>query len=1163
MERLPIPLMVLFGCLLVSGAVAADESDESYAAIVRADNPIAWWRFDSAKGRRVADATAAGLHGQLVAAANIGHPGPRRERYPLFDAGNEALQIPSGGGYVRVSDPGKNSPLDFTAGDSLTLEAWVNPATLRHGSYLYVVGKGRTHRKGFPRDNQNYALRLKGESGQATLTFLFRDERNRSGTSEGWHRWTSKTGFAVDGRWHHVAVTYTFGQADSLRSYIDGKPVAGRWDMGGKTDRGPVVDDDELWIGSAMGGQRGSTFRGGIDEVAVYRTALSPERIRRRYKAKLPEPYVTDVPLPKDGVLVELMERIPAARNWSFPAPEPTLRYVVPAFGMAELPQKYNDKGLRIQWSNPCLVRMTGNVRLPEGEWQFLIRSRSAARLLIDGKLVVSNPFHSVSGGGHNPIRDVRKVKEEHIRTLQPGDSENLAVFRSSGKVHRVQFEVIVGGKNKRVEPGETCVAFRPAANSGSSAKQPFRLAGPVKARRERERAEGATPRVLLTPEGWLNYVDEQHSAFVRLNAKTRREKSADVAEFWNRRHERARRWLKRQPAIAVPTSGGSMPINNSVDRFINARLQKAGQQPGELTDDWQFLRRVTLDVTGTIPTPAQIQSFLNDESPHRRANYIDRLLKHPGWADHWTGYWQDVLAENPNILKPTLNNTGPFRWWIYESFLDNKPLDWFAAELVLMEGDKYVGAPAGFEMAAQNDAPMAAKAHVVGQAFLGVQMKCARCHDAPFHELKQKDLFSLAAMLKRGVQPVPKTSSVPLGEEAIESLIVEVTLKPGSRVKPRWPFAEISSPEDVRRVFDNGTAAKSEKTESWIDSQDPRKRLAALITAPTNTRFAQVMVNRIWARYMGRGLVEPVDDWEHADPSHPLLLRWLSREFIRSGYDLKHVARLILNSHAYQRKPVSITNWPTGKAYLFAAPLRRRMTAEQLVDSLFTAAGKGFHAGELNMDLDGARPYKTFLNLGRPRRSWQFASLSNERDRPSLAMPFSQDFVSVLKIFGWRASRQDPRTTREHDPTVLQPAILANGVVGRRITRLSDDSAFTELAVQRQPLKQFIRGVFLRMLSRPPSDDELTMFTTLLKPGYEDRVIDVDPSDVVRRFKRPAGVSWSNHLRPAANRLKIEMEKLVQRGDPPSVRLTTDWRLRAEDMIWALMNSPEFVFVP
>jgi len=202
--------------------------------------------------------------------------------------------------------------------------------------------------------------------------------------------------------------------------------------------------------------------------------------------------------------------------------------------------------------------------------------------------------------------------------------------------------------------------------------------------------------------------------------------------------------------------------------------------------DDWAFLRRATLDVIGTVPTPEMIREYFSDPAENRRGLLIERLLAHPGWADHWVGYWQDVLAENP-----TLNNTGPFRWWLHESFSDNKPFDRFATELVLMEGSTHYGGPAGFSLATQNDAPMAAKAHILAQAFLGMEMKCARCHDAPYHDFAQKDLFSLAAMLNRKPVSVPATSTIPGDPAALQSLSVKVTLKPGEPVPTEWPFAE------------------------------------------------------------------------------------------------------------------------------------------------------------------------------------------------------------------------------------------------------------------------------------------------------------------------------------------------------------------------------------
>jgi hypothetical protein len=338
---------------------------------------------------------------------------------------------------------------------------------------------------------------------------------------------------------------------------------------------------------------------------------------------------------------------------------------------------------------------------------------------------------------------------------------------------------------------------------------------------------------------------------------------------------------------------------------------------------------------------------------------------------------------------------------------------------------------------------------------------------------------------------------------------------------------------------------------------------VAALVTSPHNERFAQVIANRLWRRYMGQGLIEPVDDWETAERAHDELLAWLGRELVLHGYDLKHLARLILNSHTYQREANRDPPRDPLAPYHFAAPLRRRMTAEQIVDSLFLACGKDLNAGELNIDADGARSYTTSLNLGRPTRAWEFTSMSNERDRPSLALPLSQDFVTLMETFGWRPSRQDPLTVRDQTPTVLQPAILNNGVVGRRFTRLSEDSVFTEMALEDQPLERLIERVFLRALTRQPTDAERALFVELLADGYADRRVDVDPSEIcIQRLRNP-GVSWSNHLSPEANELMVELAEKVRQGDPPTKRLKADWRERMEDLLWTVMNTPEFVFVP
>ena len=569
------------------------------------------------------------------------------------------------------------------------------------------------------------------------------------------------------------------------------------------------------------------------------------------------------------------------------------------------------------------------------------------------------------------------------------------------------------------------------------------------------------------------------------------------------------------------------------------------------LSDDLTFLRRLSLDTAGVPPSESEIQKFLKDDPKTRRAKAIDRLLDDPRWADHWMGYWMDVFAENPNMINPTLNNTGPFRWWIYESLLDNKPADLFATELMRMEGSERFGGPRGFGTASQNDVPMAAKGIILSSAFLGVEMKCARCHDAPSHVSVQKDLFQLAAMLKREPISVPKTSSVPmdrLHENTGRKPLIEVTLLPGAKVEPGWPFGRFCDEKFAASLAEN--------------IEDPRDRMAALVTAPQNERFAQVMANRVWQRLMGRGIVANVADWEKGEPSHPELLRWLGHRFVEFDYDIKALARLILNSHAYQRAVDPALNL-TGPLYIAPAP--RRLSAEQIVDSLFSATGKPFDLEEVSLDIDSVRAVKTSVTMGKARRAWMLASTSNERDRPSLSLPKIQAVASVMEAFGWTGARQAPRTLRDKDSNVLQPAIIANGTMGSWLTRLSDDHGVTQLALEDQSLEQLIDRLYLQLLTRHPSQEEKERFTGLLDSGYKKRVVPKGERKVeIKKGPRTPvrWVSWSNHVDGPANALALEKEIEAKQGDPPTRALQTEWRLRMEDMLWAMLNSPEWIYV-
>jgi mono/diheme cytochrome c family protein len=1197
-----------------------------------AEPPVAIWHFDGAAEPGVPKGAAL-------------DPGPRPPSYPAFGKNNTSYAFTSSKPALTIRETDlPKANLRFANGDSITLEAWVKVQELKDGNYAYLIGKGRTRAAGFPEKNQNYALRLFGSKGEACVSFLFASAPTKDKPAD-WHRWTSTKGF-TSGGWHHVAVCYIFGKPASIRAYIDGEKVAGKWDMGGATERPPVNDADDLQLGTGNGGGAGNTFKGWMDDVTIWRTALPESTLTARYQFIPPPPVVKRTDVPRGQVLVQLCEDgLPNRNAWPENSPA-TETYREEAFGFFQVPHKYVDTGVRDQRANPFLLRAAAIVSLPAGKHRLLLRGRGATRLYVDDKLVLTTPFPPTDSSGHGQVAEQKNYLDlgPDFRFVPPGNRETWTTFETRGGEHLVVMESIVGGYigngKRRPELGETVVAISPQGSESWQLLSPASRTFPY------------------TDEGWAAYEAERIAHYERVNADARAAMRKQHAAYWDRRRDAARKWLSETEEVKIPPLAAGFPERNPIDNFIadkivRVRAQnsakgtveffkhvqpileskclechsgekakgglrlddpatafKGGKSDGPaivagkpeasaiiarirsaddsermppkgdrltkeqiqtletwiqegarwpefpagnttltpITDDLAFLRRVTLDTVGVVPTLDEIRAFLTDPSPDRRNRVIDRLLADPRWADNWMGYWQDVLAENPNIINPTLNNTGPFRWWLYESLLDNKPMDLFVTELVRMRGSERYGGPAGFGVASQNDVPMAQKGAIVASAFLGVQMKCARCHDAPAHRSTQKDLFQLAATLATKPLVVPATSSVPLDKihtAGGRQSLIAVTLRPGSTVEPAWPFAGFA-PEHLGRDL-----------AQYPD--DPRDRLAALVTAPQNERFAHVIVNRVWQRLMGRGLVEPVDDWERAKPTHPELLRWLARDFVRGGYDLKKLARQILTSHAYQRATDRTLREP---GPLYAAPAPRRLAAEQIVDSLFAATGKPFRLEEVSLDIDGRRDQNASISLGKPRRSWMLTSTSNERDRPSLALPRIQMVADVLTAFGWRGARQDPASARDQSPNVLQPAILSNGPVGTWLTRLSDDHPITALALESRSADELVETLFLRMLTRKPTDDERRMYREYLSDGFATRIRPVPPTAKPKRIREPY-VSWSNHLDGEATLVRQAQELAARRGDPPTERLNENWRSRLEDVLWAMVNSSEFVFAP
>jgi hypothetical protein len=1091
-------------------------------------------------------------------------PGPRPPEFPDFEASNTAARFDGAGAHYTFADPGPASPVDFTNGDAITLEAWVKLDAAKSGENVYVIGKGRTGADGFAADNQNWALRLRTVAGQHCLSFLFATPKTSAANSASaapakrdahWHRWTTKRGFAPYTGWHHIAVTYRFGDPASIRGWIDGQSLPGEWDMGGATAAAPVVDDDAVWIGSSMKGAASASFRGSLDAVAIHREIVPDAELKTRFRRKGGPVIGKAAPavmpdlgaLPAGRVQMTFHEAMPAHDRWlneGEKLPRETTRWAAADFLLPRLPLRYEEWGIRAGWKPPVLARLAADVALPPGKHRVILRARGLTRLWFDGALVATTKAHRGVSGGHEPMTPIATPPHPGLRPVPFGLQEIYGeITVAPGAKNRVVVESLLGGRAYRPDPGELTVAIETGDGRSFSLLQ----------------AAGAkTEPVPLTDTAVTATLAAVEQSLAALDDHTRRTAAATQDAFWKTRHEHARTWAQAHPAPAPPSPTSSLHASaakpaHPIDAFLTQKIQlavaasaqspvaeahefhstilpllknecfrchgekekgglklnslaaalKGGESgtpavvPGKpaaselltrlrSTDDdermpptgdrlkpaqiaalekwisagakWPaphvspasvaqppvigdaaFLRRLYFDTVGVPPTEAEARTFLADTSADKRTRLADRLLADPRYADHWVSYWQDVLAENPSMLKPSLNNTGPFRFFLHEALRDGKPLDRLVTELILLRGSEREGGSAGFGLAADNDAPFAAKGHIVATAFLGIELQCARCHDSPYHSTKQKDLYALAAFFERKPVTVPKSSTVPAAffEKKNRESLIQVTLKPREPVAPEWPFAAVTG------------AADGPSLDALLQSpRDPRERLAALVTAPQNTRFAQVIVNRLWQRLIGVGFVEPIHDWEGHAPSHPELLDWLAREFVAHGYDAKHILRLIFTSQVYQRPATGQNRAAAPELRFFATPEPRRLTAEQVVDGLFAASGQPMQVEELTLDPDARRGADTFVSLGSPTRSWMLSSLSNERDRPSLALPRAQSIADVLEAFGWTASRQSPVNSRESDPNVLQPGVLANSTVSVWATRAAPGSALADLAV-------------------------------------------------------------------------------------------------------------------
>lgn len=401
----------------------------------------------------------------------------------------------------------------------------------------------------------------------------------------------------------------------------------------------------------------------------------------------------------------------------------------------------------------------------------------------------------------------------------------------------------------------------------------------------------------------------------------------------------------------------------NFIDGHVYRRLSQLNIVPAEVCDDATFLRRVYLDLIGTLPTLNESQTFLADTRADRRTQLVDALLKRPEFDDYWALKFADLLR----VDRQALGHKNAYRQyqWIHRSLAENKPLDQLAREVVTAEGP-LAEHPEGYFFSTTGSPGKSASA--VSQMFLGVRIECAECHHHPYDRWSQTDYYGMTAYFAQ-LQRKPSSLS-----EVLFAAGDPATNHP--RTGQNVPAYALGQPMPEKNI-----------------AGDRRVELAQWMTAPDNPYFARNWANRLWAHMLGRGLVEPVDDFRATNPpSNPQLLDALARSLIEQKYDLRAILRTIAASRVYQHSTQpNATNEADEQNY--SRFLLKRLDAEVLLDAVCQTTGvpekfAGVPAGSRAIELWDSQVDHEFLRLfGRPTR--QSVCECERVSEPSVAQVF------------------------------------------------------------------------------------------------------------------------------------------------------------------------------
>jgi hypothetical protein len=496
------------------------------------------------------------------------------------------------------------------------------------------------------------------------------------------------------------------------------------------------------------------------------------------------------------------------------------------------------------------------------------------------------------------------------------------------------------------------------------------------------------------------------------------------------------------------------IPEYSYIDHLVDKKLQKIKALPSGLCDDATFLRRISIDMTGLPPTTEQARAFLFENHADRtptqvkRAKMVDALLRSPEFDERWTNKWADLLDCNSKYLGDL--GVYKFRNWIHLAVATNMPYDQFVRAMLTADGDCYTDAPANYLRVVRDTATATEN---ITQLFLGVRFSCAKCHDHPFERWTQNQYYQIGAFFAQvGYKP---------------------GTQPGSEEIYNKDSGEVMHPKTNLAVLP-AVPVGSVLTARYSDRRDA---FAAWLTAKDNPFFSRAMVNRIWSYFLGKGIIDPVDDIRGSNPpSNPELLEALNKDFVESGFDLKHMMRQIALSRTYQAS-INANVWNQDDKTNFSHAVPRRLEAEQLYDAIHQATGvnaafAGLPAGTTAREIaDASAPGGDgFLDLfGKPARETPC-----ECERSSTV-----SLGQALNLI--------------NGPTISDAIAAPNGRVAQLVKADPAD-------------RKLLEDIFLAAISRMPTQREM--------------------------------INALNHIKQATSRTE-----------------------GAQDLMWALINSPAFLF--